>query len=87
MLGRRLARERRVATVLLRNPDSRHFTYDTARSARVRANALYRTLARWHARGWLTTVWEDGTGARPPRRYYRVTELGMIELCALLGTD
>jgi PadR family transcriptional regulator PadR len=74
-----------VATVLMKDPDARHWGYDTARSAGVRSATLYRVLGRMHEDGWLADGWEDPAeiGGRPPRRYYTVTELGRDKMQVL----
>lgn len=76
-----------IATVLLTDPDARHFGYDLGRRAGVRSGVLYPLLARMLAEGWLKDEWEsagDEPLGRPNRRYYEVTEAGIEQLGALL---
>jgi len=77
----------KVATVLLANPDDQHWGYDTSRRAGVRSGTLYRLLSRLLEYGWVTVVWEDPGGLterRLPRRYYRLTEVGRVELTRIV---
>ena len=39
-------------------------------------SALYRALRDMEERGWLTSFWEEEQTQGPPRRIYRLTELG-----------
>lgn len=39
-------------------------------------SALYRTLRDMEARGWVTSSWDEKQSQGPPRRVYRLTEVG-----------
>lgn len=77
-----------VALALLEQPQARHWGYDLSKSTGVRSGVLYPVLHRMLEEGWLSDGWEEAPPARklkgPPRRYYEVTERGLIELGALL---
>lgn len=75
----------KVATALMETPDERHWGYDTAKTAGVRAATLYRVVDRMLADGWVADGWEQRVaGGRPPRRYYTVTDKGRAEMQRLL---
>jgi len=42
----------------------------------VDPSAVYRALRDMEARGWVTSFWEEEQTQGPPRRIYRLTELG-----------
>ena len=77
-----------VGSALIARPDAVHWGYELSRTTGVRAGAMYPILRRMLTAGWLEDGWEQlGPDAgRPPRRYYRLTELGREELAALLAT-
>jgi PadR family transcriptional regulator PadR len=56
------------------------YGYELMKLADLRSGTLYPILRRLEAAGWVTSGWvppdEPGT---PPRRYYRLTELGRAE--------
>jgi PadR family transcriptional regulator, regulatory protein PadR len=80
-----------VAAALLSAPDDRHWGYDLWDKSGVRSGVLYPILHRMLAEGLLEDGWEDpaeiraANENRPPRRYYRVTDLGRLELSSLLS--
>jgi PadR family transcriptional regulator PadR len=76
-----------VAAALLEDPDDRHWGYDLTVQAKVSSGTLYPILWRMFEAGWLADGWEDPatTGSRPARRYYTLTDLGRLELTALLS--
>jgi DNA-binding PadR family transcriptional regulator len=39
-------------------------------------SAVYRALREMEGRGWVTSSWEEEQTQGPPRRVYRLTELG-----------
>jgi DNA-binding PadR family transcriptional regulator len=39
-------------------------------------SAVYRALRDMEERGWVTSLWEEEQTQGPPRRVYRLTELG-----------
>ena len=76
-----------VASVLMADPQGRHWGYDLSRRSGVRSGVLYPILHRMLEQGWLSDGWEDGAelnGRRPPRRYYRLTEEGISHLGGIL---
>ncbi|WP_280319971.1 PadR family transcriptional regulator [Nocardia wallacei] len=86
--ARRDRAQRRLAEVFLARPDACHFGWDTARAARISSGVLYPLLARMEVDGWLESGWEDPAPVdRPARRWYRLTELGRLELSALLSEE
>jgi PadR family transcriptional regulator, regulatory protein PadR len=76
-----------VAIAMLEDPTGRHYGYELAGQASVRAGTLYPILARLLERGWVTDGWEDEADAhadgRPPRRYYILTGEGEAALSAI----
>jgi PadR family transcriptional regulator PadR len=75
-----------VAMALLDDPTGRHWGYELSKRSGVRSGVLYPMLTRMLDQGWLTDGWEDPTTirGRPPRRYYELTDIGRLELGALL---
>jgi PadR family transcriptional regulator, regulatory protein PadR len=66
-------------------PSRRHWGYDLLKLSGLRSGVLYPILRRMLEEGWLKDGWEDPaeiTG-RPPRRYYELTEAGVVALGAL----
>lgn len=84
---RRTRAQIQVATALLADPDGEHWGYDLRLRSGVRSGVLYPMLTRMLNSGLLTDGWENPaeTGGRPPRRYYRVTDLGKVELAAFVA--
>jgi PadR family transcriptional regulator, regulatory protein PadR len=75
-----------VAMALLEDPAGRHWGYELSKRSGVRSGVLYPMLTRMLDEGWLTDGWEDPTTIqqkRPPRRYYELTEKGLLELGAI----
>lgn len=76
-----------VAVALMDEPTGHHWGYELSQKSGVRSGVLYPILGRMLADGWVTDGWEDRDkidGKRPPRRYYRLTEQGCVELGAVL---
>lgn len=72
-----------VAAALLVDPAARQWGYDLRRQTGVRSGVLYPILQRMLDAGWLADGWEDPTEehkGRPPRRYYTITDVGLLEL-------
>ena len=71
-------------------PDEDHWGYKLTDSTGVLPGALYPLLKRLLADGWIEDRWEDAAKARsdgrPPRRLYRVTQLGLTSMGVVLGT-
>ncbi len=76
-----------VAIALLGDPTGKHWGYELSKQAGVRSGVMYPMLTRMLDEGWLTDGWEDEAttgGKRPPRRYYELTDEGLLELGAVL---
>jgi PadR family transcriptional regulator, regulatory protein PadR len=76
-----------VALALVDDPDRRHWGYELSKHAGIRSGVLYPILHRMLDEGWLEDGWEEQdriAGKRPPRRYYKLTEQGAVELGAVL---
>lgn len=76
-----------VAAALMNDPDNKHWGYNTSKRTGVRPGVMYPILDRMLTAGWLADGWEESAAgkSRPPRRYYTVTELGRVQLRALLN--
>ncbi|NQX29852.1 helix-turn-helix transcriptional regulator [Microbacteriaceae bacterium VKM Ac-2854] len=77
-----------VALALLDDPQARQWGYELCKRAQIRSGVLYPILNRFLEDGWLEDGWEDAkeiTEKRPPRRYYRLTDLGIRELGGLVA--
>lgn len=48
-------------------------------------SAVYRTLRDMEGRGWVTSSWEKQETLGPPRRVYRITDIGDEMLCAWMS--
>jgi PadR family transcriptional regulator, regulatory protein PadR len=76
-----------LATALMSDPAGKHWGYELSRQSGIRSGVMYPLLARLLDKEWLEDGWEEADPAkkkRPPRRYYEVTDLGRIELGAVL---
>jgi DNA-binding PadR family transcriptional regulator len=69
---------RRLATILLANPQGQFHRYSLSKDAAILSGTLYMMLGRLEKRGWLASEWEDDDVAmgRPRRRYYTLTDAG-----------
>jgi PadR family transcriptional regulator PadR len=78
-----------IAAELMSDPSGRHHGYELSRASGIRSGVMYPVLKRMLDEGWLSDGWEDEAVAsrekRPPRRYYRVTDLGRTALGAILA--
>ncbi|WP_159080798.1 PadR family transcriptional regulator [Nocardia suismassiliense] len=77
----------RVAAEFVRAPDIDHWGYRLVRNANQTSAVVYPMLAKMVALHWVSEFREDPatiTESRPPRRYYRLTELGRDELVGKL---
>lgn len=88
---RRTRRAIAVALALLDDPQGRHWGYPLSKQSGVPSGVLYPILARMLDEGWLTDHWEDASTAaaqgRPPRRYYRLTPKGIVELGGMVESE
>ena len=81
------------ATVLLAraiadDPTGRHWGYDLSKKTGLRSGVLYPILQRMFDAGMVSDGWEarkDTGGKRPPRRYYKLTRAGTVELNEMLA--
>lgn len=76
-----------LAMALMDDVARKHWGYDLSRQSGVRSGVMYPLLTRMLDEGWLTDGWEDADPSkkkRPKRRYYEITDLGRIELGAVL---
>jgi PadR family transcriptional regulator PadR len=79
-----------VARALMAAPRGRHWGYELSRETGLRSGVLYPILHRMFDENWLVDGWEQLEAARrprPPRRYYKLTDLGRAELGALLAAE
>jgi DNA-binding PadR family transcriptional regulator len=75
-----------VAAAILVDPSDRHSAHELRRAAHVRTRVLHAMLDRMLEDDWVTEEWQTrGEPAGRPRRYYRLTKLGRLELRALLA--
>ena len=78
-----------LAVILMQRPNEEHWGYDLSRAANLRSGVLYPILKRLLDEKWATDGWENidpKVEGRPARRFYKLTELGLIELGALAAT-
>jgi PadR family transcriptional regulator PadR len=78
-----------VALALMAEPGARHWGYELTKQSGVRSGVMYPLLQRMLDEGWLDDGWEDqgqvGRAKRPPRRYYKLTDVGKAALGALIA--
>jgi PadR family transcriptional regulator, regulatory protein PadR len=68
----------RVLRVFLADPAAPRYGYDLMKASGLPSGTLYPMLARLQKQGLVSSAWEPaGTGGRPPRRYYRLTDDGI----------
>jgi PadR family transcriptional regulator, regulatory protein PadR len=71
---------RRLLKVLLDAPTEEHYGLELAETAGLPIGSIYPILARLERAKWIEGAWEDidpAREARRPRRYYRLTALGL----------
>lgn len=70
-----------VLAEFMKNPAEERYGRQIQLATGVLPGTLYPLLRRMADHGWLTERWERRTlasrEARPPRRYYRITRLGV----------
>jgi DNA-binding PadR family transcriptional regulator len=73
---------RRLATVLLAGSvETRFYSGDLRRAARMHSRRLYPLVTLLLERGWLADEWDEPAPETPqPQRYYMLTDLGRQEL-------
>lgn len=74
-----------VALALMAGPYGRHWGYQLSKATGLRSGVLYPIIHRMHDDGWLKDGWEPNLNGKPPRRYYEITEKGLVELGALVA--
>lgn len=70
----------KVLKVMMENPASDYYGLELAERAGLKSGTLYPTLIRLERHGWLESAWENvdpKVVGRRPRRYYRLTTLGL----------
>lgn len=76
-----------IAAAIISDPDAQHYGYALLELTGLRSGVLYPVLHRMLDEGWLEDGWEEqpanGRRAKPPRRYYTLTDLGRREMGAL----
>jgi PadR family transcriptional regulator PadR len=78
----------KLGRTFLAEPNSRHYGYPLSRKSGVGSGVIYPVLQRMLDDGWLSCGWEteaelDGA-KRPPRRWYRLTDTGLVRLTAIV---
>jgi DNA-binding PadR family transcriptional regulator len=71
---------RRVLRVMIDAPAAEHYGLELAENAGLPIGSIYPILARLERAKWIESAWEDidpSREGRRPRRYYRLTPLGM----------
>jgi DNA-binding PadR family transcriptional regulator len=71
---------RRLLRVMLDAPTEEHYGLELAEAAGLPVGSIYPILSRLERAEWITGAWEDIDPAREgrrPRRYYRLTALGV----------
>lgn len=77
----------KVAVALCARPQDRHWGYPLTKLTGLRSGTLYPILNSMLQEGLLVDGWEDidpAQAKRPPRRYYELTEDGLIKLGAIV---
>ncbi|MFD6073550.1 PadR family transcriptional regulator [Amycolatopsis lurida] len=76
-----------LAIALMEAPEERHWGYQLSKASGVGPGAMYPRLTSMLNEGWLEDGWQtqEEAAGRPPRRYYKVTSKGKVELGALLA--
>ncbi len=78
----------RVLSALLEDPTSEIYGLELCEQAGLPSGTIYPMLARLEQAGWLASRWEDidpHAAGRRPRRYYRLTGVGVHEARLLLA--
>ena len=71
-----------VLAALMQNPTEELYGLDISERAGLQTGTIYPILVRLERSGWVSSRWEDidpRRAGRRPRRYYRLTGLGMRE--------
>lgn len=76
-----------VAIAMMEDPNGKHWGYGLMKRSGLRSGVLYPILDRLLTDGWVTDGWEEpdpNDRRRARRRYYELTDLGKLELGALV---
>lgn len=71
---------RQLLSQMLNEPEGDHYGFEILKATGLKPGTLYPMLARLEDAGWIEGRWEridPETARRPPRRYYRLTSLGV----------
>ena len=78
----------RVLAALLGDPERELYGVEIGEAAELRSGTVHPILARLEGVGWLASRWEEidpQAEGRPPRRYYRLTDDGVLAARAALA--
>lgn len=78
-MGRGGEAKAKVAALFLHEPNRWFSGYEISRRVKARSGLVYPALTDFIRRGWVRDDWEKVTG-RPPRRLYRVTRRGWVDM-------
>jgi len=68
----------RVLKALEEHPSDEHYGYEILKTTGIQGGSLYPILDRLEREQWVTASWKvSPLPGRPPRRYYRLTGLGV----------
>ena len=76
-----------VLQTLLADPERELYGLELGEQAGLRSGTVHPILARLEGYGWLASRWEDvdpSAEGRPPRRYYKLTDVGQTALVRIL---
>lgn len=76
-----------VAIAMMDDPNGKHWGYGLMKKSGLRSGVLYPILDRLLTDEWVTGGWEESDTndrRRARRRYYELTDLGRLELGALV---
>jgi PadR family transcriptional regulator PadR len=76
----------RLLMEMARDAGARHYGLEMAKATGLSSGTLYPVLARLEQAGWVTSTWEEvdpSRAGRPPRRYYRLTAVGVRQAASL----
>ncbi len=77
-----------VLEALLQDPERELYGLEISELAELRSGTVHPILARLEGVGWLSSRWEEvdpQVAGRPPRRYYRLTAVGLSAAPAALA--
>jgi len=76
-----------VAAQILSTPREKHYGYRLCQCTGISPGSLFPILQRFAKAGWLSAEWEIPAEprARPPRRYYSLTDSGATALETIIA--